>query len=91
MSFRSYPALLEEDAAVQTRFRCLFISTDQDKKELSKNTISFWLCEVTKRVYQSSDREDALPQYCTHEVWRIAPTLLFKRNLAVNQVLKAEV
>ena len=71
--------------------RCLFISTAWDNEVLLKNTISFWLCEMIMTAYRSSGREDSLSQYQSHEIWGIASTLLFKRNSAVEQVLKAGV
>ena len=68
--------------------KCLFILTGQNKKEMSENTISYWFCEVIKRAYQSSGKDNFLSQYCANEVRRRAPTLLFKRNFAVDLVLK---
>ena len=66
-----------------------FFSTCQTKKVVSKYTISFWLHEVIKKVYQSSEQDDTLHQYWAHEVRGIAPTLLFRRNFTVGWVLKA--
>ena len=37
--------------------RHLFISTGRTKKEVSMNTISFWLLEVIKRAHQSPERK----------------------------------
>ena len=77
-------------------FSCIYlvcnseiISTDWNEKQVSKNTISFWLREVIKRAYQSSEGEDSLPQYRVHEVGGLAPTLLSTRNFTVDQMLKA--
>ena len=67
----------------------LFIATGRNKKEVSKNTISFWLREVIKKAYHSSEGGVDLPRVRAHEVRGIAPSLLFKRNFAVEQVLKA--
>ena len=69
----------------------LFLATGRNKKEVSKNTISFWLRETIKRAYQSSGEEDTAPKIRAHEVRGIAPTLLFRRNFAVDQVLRAGV
>ena len=44
-----------------------------------------------KRAHQSSDSKHSLPRYCAHKVKGMAPTLLFMRNFAVGQVLKAGV
>ena len=58
---------------------------------MSKNTVSFWLRETIKKAYQSSGEEDNALRIRTHEVRGIAPTLLFRRNFAVDQVLRAGV
>ena len=67
----------------------LFISTGRTKKEVSKNTISYWLRETITKAYESSEGEPMTPRIRAHEVRGIAPTLLFRRNFAVDQVLKA--
>ena len=69
----------------------LFLATGRSKKEVSKNTISFWLRETIRRAYQSSGQEVNAPRIRAHEVRGIAPTLLFRRNFAVEQVLRAGV
>ena len=56
---------------------------------MSKNTISFWLRETITKAYESSDGEPLAPRIHDHEVREIAPTLLFRKNFAVDQVLKA--
>ena len=58
---------------------------------VSENTISFWLCEIIKRAYQSSGEEDKALKILAHEVRGIAPSLLFRRNFVVDQVLRAGV
>ena len=67
----------------------LFLATGRNKKEVSKNTISFWLRETIRRAYQSSGEEDLALKIRAHEIRGIAPTLLFRRNFAVTQVLRA--
>ena len=37
--------------------RQLFISSGWTKNKVSKSIIFFWLCEVIKRVYQSSEED----------------------------------
>ena len=64
----------------------LFISTGQTKKEVSKNTIPYWLREMITKAYESSEGEPLAPRIRAHEVREIAPTLLFRRNFAVDQV-----
>ena len=66
----------------------LFISTGRTKKEVSKNTISYWLRKAITKAYESSEGEPLAPRIRAHEVLGIAPTLLFRRNFAVDQVLK---
>ena len=43
------------------------------------------------RAYQSLEGKDLLPRYRAHEVRGITSTLLFKRNFAVDQMLKVGV
>ena len=69
----------------------LFLSTGRVKKEVSKNTISFWLRETIRGAYQSSGQEGSAPRIRAPGVRGIAPTLLFRRNFAVGQVLRAGV
>ena len=56
-----------------------------------RTLLSFWLRETIRRAYQSSDKEADVPRIRAHEVRGIAPTLLFQRNFAVEQVLRAGV
>ena len=66
------------------------ISTFQRKKRVSYNTHSFWLRSVINHAYTSASDEDCRARWVkAHEVWRIATSLLFRRNYAVHQVLKA--
>ena len=69
----------------------LFLSTGRSKKVVSKNTISFWLRETIRRAYEASGQETNTLRVRAHEVRGIAPTLLFRRNFAVEQVLRAGV
>ena len=58
-------------------------------KEIAKNTVSFWLQKMISRAYQLSGRSVPDPPPRARETRGIAPSLLFKKNLAVDQVLKA--
>ena len=69
----------------------LFLSTGRSKKVVSKNTISFWLRETIRKAYEASGQEAKAVRIRTHEIRGIAPTLLFRRNFAVEQVLRAGV
>ena len=57
---------------------------------MSKNTISFWIREVIRKAYVSSG-EDLPPRIRAHETHGIAPSVAFKRNFAVGQVMRAGV
>ena len=73
------------------RSRCerLFITTGRTKKEMSKSTVSFWLRKVISLAYQLSGKPLPSPSPLARETRGIAPSLLFKKNYAVSQVLKA--
>ena len=78
------------DRTAQHRPRCerLFIATGRNK-EVSKNTVSFWLCKVISLAYQLSGKPLPSPSPLARETCDIAPSLLFKKNYAVSQVLRA--
>ena len=71
--------------------RCewLFITAGCLKKETSKNTVSFWLWKVISQARQLSGRPLPGPSPKARETRVIAPSVLFKKNFAVHQVLKA--
>ena len=54
-----------------------------------KNTVSFWLRRVISLAYQLSGKPLPTPSSLAQETLGIAPSLLFKKNYAVSQVLKA--
>ena len=74
----------------QHRPRCerLFITSGRTRK-ISKNMVSFWLRRVISRAYQLSGKALPAPSPLARETRGIAPSLLFKKNYAVSQVLKA--
>ena len=60
------------------------------KKRVSRNIISFCLQSVISLAYASASEEDCWSlRVRAHEDRKIATSLLFKRNCAVHQVLKA--
>ena len=75
----------------QHRPRCerLFVTSGHTKKEISKNTVLFWLRRVISLAYQLSSKPLPTPSPLARETRGIAPSLLFKKNYAVSQVLKA--
>ena len=49
------------------------------------------VCLVTNRAYASGSEEDfRFLKVKAHEVWKVATSLLFRRNCAIHQVFKAE-
>ena len=71
--------------------RCerLFITAGCDKKEIAKNTVSFCLHTAISWVYQLLGRPLPGSSPRARETRGITPSLLFKKNFAVAQVLKA--
>ena len=57
-------------------------------KEISKNTVSFWLQKTISQAYQLSGRSIPDLPLRARETRGITPSLLFKKNFAVAQVLK---
>ena len=64
--------------------RRLFVTTGR-----TKNTVSFWLRRVISLAYQLSGKPLPTASPLARETRGIAPSLLFKKNYAVSQVLKA--
>ena len=67
---------LDRTTAHRQRCERLFVTAGRSTKEISKNTVSFWLQKTISPPRAQQTRS-------------IAPSLLFKKNFAVNQVLKA--
>ena len=70
----------------QHRPRCkrLFVTSGRTRKE-----ISFWLRKVISLAYQLSGKPLPSPCPLAGKTCGIAPSLLFKKNYAISQVLKA--
>ena len=67
-----------------------FISMGMRKKQVSRNTFSFWLRSVISFAHASALEEDCRSlRVRAHEVRKVATSLLFKKNCMVHQVLKA--
>ena len=79
------------DRTTQHRLRCerLFVTAGRNKKEIAKNSVSFWLWKTISRAYQLSGKPLTGPTPWARETRGIAPSLLFKKNFAVAQVLTA--
>ena len=78
------------DRTVAHRPRCewLFVTAGHSKKEISKTTVA-WLRKTISRAYELSGTGLPVPVPRARETRGIAPSLLFKKNFAVDQVLKA--
>ena len=79
---------LDHTAAHRPRCDRLFITAGHSKKKIAKNTVS-WLRKMISRAYQLSGRSVPDPPPRAQETRGIAPSLLFKKNFAVDQKLKA--
>ncbi|MGL5405356.1 MAG: hypothetical protein ACRDAX_00930, partial [Propionibacteriaceae bacterium] len=89
---RALRRYLKRTRHLRPECRRLFVSTGVTKKEVSKNTLSFWLREVIRRAYEADGSDDirtSRPR--AHEVRSIGPSLAFRKNFSVAQVLKAGV
>ena len=86
---RAVRRYLNHTAAHRPRCERLFVTAGRSKKEMSKTTVSFWLRKTISRAYELSGTAQPVPAPRTRETRGIAPSLLFKKNFAVDQVLKA--
>ena len=86
---RAVRCYLDRAAAHRALCERLFVTAVRSKKEISKTTVSFWLRKTISRAYELSGTEQPVPAPCARETCGIAPSLLFKKNFAVDQVLKA--
>ena len=67
----------------------LFLTTGPNPKEIAKNTISFWLRKTIARAYELAGRSLPVPAPLARETRGIAPSLLYRKNFALPQVLSA--
>ena len=86
---RAVKCYLARNAHYHPRCERLSVTSGRTKKEISKNTVSFWLQRVISLAYQLSGKALPAPSPLAWETRSIAPSLLFKKNYAVSQVLKA--
>ena len=85
---RAVRRYLDRTAAHRPRCERLFVTAGRSKEMISKTTVS-WLRKTISRAYQLSGTEQPVPASRAWETRGIAPSLLFKKNLAVDQLLKA--
>ena len=85
---RAVRCYLDLTAAHRPLCEQLFVTAGRSKKAISKTTVSFWLRKTISRSYELSGTEQPVPAPQARETRGIAPSLLFKKNFAVDQVLK---
>ena len=80
---------LDRTAPHRSRCERFFVTAGRSKKEIAKTTVSFWLRKTISCAYELSGTALPVPAPRARETLGIAPSLLFKKNFAVDQVLKA--
>ena len=80
---------LDRTASHRPRCERLFVTAGRSKKEIAKTTASFWLRKTISRAYELSGTALPVPAPRARETRGIAPSILFRKNFAVDQVLKA--
>ena len=86
---RAVRVYLDRTAPHRPRCERFFVTTGRSKKEIVKTTVSFWLRKTISCTYEPSGTALPVPAPRARETCGIAPSLLFKKNFAVDQVLKA--
>ena len=86
---RAVKVYLDPTAPHRPRCERLFVTAGRSKKEISKTTVSFWLRKTISRAYELSGTALPVPAPRARETHGIAPSILFRKNFAVGQVLKA--
>ena len=85
---RAVKVYLDRTAPHRPRCELLFVTAGRSKKEISKTTVSFWLRKTISRAYELSGTALPVPAPRARETRGIAPSILFRKNFAVDQVLK---
>ena len=86
---RAVKVYLDRTAPHRPRCERLFVTAGRSKKEISKTTVSFWLRKTISRAYELSGTALPVPAPRARETRGITPSILFRKNFAVDQVLKA--
>ena len=86
---RAVKVYLDRTASHRPRCERLFVTAGCSKKEIAKTTVSFWLRKTISRAYELSGTALPVPAPRARETHGIAPSILFRKNFAVDQVLKA--
>ena len=87
-SVRAVRCYLDRTAPHRPRCERFFVTAGRSK-EIAKNMVSFWLRKTISRAYELSGTALPVPAPRARETRGIALSLLFKKNFAVDQVLKA--
>ena len=86
---RAVKVYLDRTASHRPRCERLFVTAGHSKKEIAKTKVSFWLRKTISRAYELSGTALPVPAPRARETRGIAPSILFRKNFAVDQVLKA--
>ena len=86
---RAVKVYLDRTAPHRPRCERLFVTAGRSKKEISKTTVSFWLRKTISRAYELSGTALPVSAPRARETRGIATSILFRKNFAVDQVLKA--
>ena len=86
---RAVKVYLDRTASHCPRCERLFVTAGRSKKEIAKTTVSFWLRKTISRAYELSGTALPVTAPRARETRGIAPSILFRKNFAVDQVLKA--
>ena len=86
---RAVKVYLDRTASHRPRCERLFVTAGRSKKEIAKTTVSFWLRKTISRAYVLSGTALPVPAPRAREARGITPSILFRKNFAVDQVLKA--
>ena len=85
---RAVKVYLDRTASHRPRCERLFVTAGHSK-EIAKTTVSFWLRKTISRAYELSGTALPVPAPRARETRGIALSILFQKNFAVDQVLKA--
>ena len=86
---RAVKVYLDSTAPHRPRCERFFVTAGRSKKEIAKTTVSFWLRKTISRAYELSGTALPVPAPRARETRGIAPSILFRKNFAVDQALKA--
>ena len=86
---RAVKVYLDRTASHRPRCERLFVTAGRSKKEISKTMLFFWLLKTISRAYELFGTALPVPAPRARETRGIAPSILFRKNFAVDQVLKA--